>query len=289
VLAHPPKWNEMKATETLFQDAEKARLLYVASTRAKRELYVAQSEKTLVSGPKPDDSMWRPLAHTLGELAIRRALPITDAPGRKVVERSAESLNQAVLDAVARVQAAATPSIRFVTVTGEAKGVDADLATLGDSTGAGRGVAWGRAVHRSIEGLGRGRTGDGLRSFVRAVAADEELYLESAEELVRLIDRTAESDVWKSLLAGGALAVELTVMRCTEAGGVETITEGVIDAAALGPDGWRVVDWKTDLVSNATWDARHTRYARQVDAYVEMLAWLSGKPAEGRVERVVLG
>ena len=97
----------------------------------------------------------------------------------------------------------------------------------------------------------------------------------------------AASDAWKTLLAAGVPSVELTVMRRTEHDGVETITEGVIDAAALGPSGWRVVDWKSDVVDDAGWAGRREKYARQVDAYVQMLVALTGHPAEGVVARLM--
>jgi ATP-dependent helicase/nuclease subunit A len=289
VLAHPPRWAEMQAKEAVFQEAEKARLLYVAATRAKRELYVAQGETPLKAGPRPDNSAWRPLAPTLVDHSTPKSLGVTPAPGRKRVERSTASLLEAVSHAATRVQSAATPSLRFVTVTEEAKGTEAEqsIAAPRSGTTAGRGLAWGRAVHRSLEALGRGRTGPSLRTFVNAVAADEQLDATMAAELLPLIERTAASDAWKSLLAAGLPRVELTVMCRSENAGVETITEGVIDAAVLEPAGWRVVDWKTDIVDDAGWVVRHERYSRQVDAYVKMLTSLTGQAAEGLVERVM--
>jgi ATP-dependent exoDNAse (exonuclease V) beta subunit len=115
---------------------------------------------------------------------------------------------------------------------------------------------------------------------------DELLDPAMTAELLPLIERTAASDAWKSLISAGLPRVELTVMRRTESAGVESVTEGVIDAAAIGPDGWRVLDWKTDLVEGAEWTERHERYSRQVDAYVELLVALTGQPGQGVVERV---
>ena len=279
VLAHPLHWQEMQAKEVQFQDAESSRLLYVATTRAKRELFVAQSETSLVKGPRPDDSMWRPLAPTLSEYAIPRVLPITPAPGRRRVERSAASILADVTHAATRRLAAAVPTIRFATVSEESNANDAHatvVAAEGDGV-RGRGVAWGRAVHRSLEALGRGRTGARLRAYVRAVATEEALD-DQVDALIQLVERTAASDAWQRLAAVGPPQVELRVMRRTEEDGVETITEGVIDAAVLGQNGWRVVDWKTDDVSE--------RYTRQVDAYVEMLSAITGMAGSGTVERL---
>jgi ATP-dependent exoDNAse (exonuclease V) beta subunit len=105
-------------------------------------------------------------------------------------------------------------------------------------------------------------------------------------DLLPLIERTAASDAWKLLLAAGMPRVELNVMRRSERDGVETVTEGIIDAAAIGPDGWHVLDWKTDLAEGADWADRHARYTKQVDAYVQMLVSLTGQAGQGAVERV---
>jgi ATP-dependent helicase/nuclease subunit A len=287
VLAHPVRWDQMKVREEKFQEAERARLLYVAATRAKRELLVAQCETSQVKGPRADESTWRPLAAALEEFAVPLELAVTPAPGRRTVTRSAASIAAAAVEAEERRKEASTPSIRFVTVTEEAKGTDAEQSLDGERGGRGRGVAWGRAVHRSIEALGRGRSGDSLHSFVRAVAVAEELDGADAEDLVALIERTAASEGWRSLVAGGEPRLELTLMSRVERDGVETILEGVIDAAVLGDAGWRVVDWKSDVVDAAGWAAREARYAHQVDAYSLMLAALSGRPATGAVERLL--
>jgi ATP-dependent exoDNAse (exonuclease V) beta subunit len=134
--------------------------------------------------------------------------------------------------------------------------------------------------------MGRGRTGESLRTFALAVAREEGLDAESTEALFPVLQRTAESDAWKSLLAAGATSFELPVMSRSTENGVETIVEGLIEAAALGANEWHVVDWKTDSVDDAGWSVRRERYTRQVEAYVRALASLSGHPASGVVERI---
>ncbi len=290
ILAHPPRWAEMQETERRFQEAEKARLLYVAATRAKREMWVAQGEVPLKAGPRPDDSMWRPLAPALLEHSVRREIAVAPAPGRRRLERAASLVLADSADAARRVREAQKASMKRVAVSERAKDRDDDdVIPIARGATRGRGSAWGRAVHRSLEALGRGRTGASLHAYVRAVSADEALDAEEAEELIPLIERTAASAAWKKLMAagGGRVSLELKLMRRTMEQEVETITEGVVDAAALGPDGWQVVDWKTDDVDEALWSSRQAGYSKQVEAYVEMLVSLSGKPAQGSVERVV--
>ena len=291
VLAHPPNWAAMRDAEAVFEESEKARLLYVAATRAKREMYVSRCEFALSTTVKPDDSLWRALADVLDEQAIPVTLVVTPAPGRKRMERTAESLTAAGMQAAQRMRDAAAPSLRFVTVTGAAKS-DAELTTsLPTPSGEGLGRAWGRAVHRSMEALGRGRHGESLRAFVSAVAAEEKIDLASVETLYSLIERAAGSEAWTTLAAACpgplSLRVELPVMHHAESNGVATITEGIIDAAVLGAGGWIVVDWKTDDVDDSTWSARSDNYERQVAGYVGLLTTLSNRPAIGRVERLL--
>jgi ATP-dependent helicase/nuclease subunit A len=287
VLAQPPAWAEMQAKESAFQEAEQARLLYVAATRAKREMLVSQCERTLAKSIKVDESPWRPLERVLDEFAVPVQLPVTAAPGRARLERTAASLAEASREAEERVRAAAIASVRFATVSEEVRKPDADAAPDGTRLSSrSRGAAWGTAVHRSLEAMGRGRTGESLRAFALAVAREEGLDAESADALFPLLERTAASDAWRALLAAGAASFELPVMHRTMDDGVETLTEGIVDAAVLHPDRWHVVDWKTDSVDDAGWTARRERYTQQVEAYVRTLSSLSGRPAAGVVERI---
>jgi ATP-dependent helicase/nuclease subunit A len=56
-----------------------------------------------------------------------------------------------------------------------------------------------------------------------------------------------------------------------------TLVEGVVDAAFEEPDGWTVVDFKTDVELTG----RLEEYRRQVDLYARAIAHATGKPARG--------
>jgi ATP-dependent exoDNAse (exonuclease V) beta subunit len=139
-------------------------------------------------------------------------------------------------------------------------------------------------VHRTIEALGRGRRGESLREFIRAVVLDEEpLGDDHAVQLERVADSMLASDTWRVLTATGTAVFELPVARASEREGFLQMQEGVVDAAVLGPSGWRVIDWKTgDAGVTAAPD-----YLEQVTTYADILAALSGSAAEGRIERIV--
>ena len=293
-LAQPPRWDAMAADERLFGAAELDRLLYVAITRARRALVVASrvgpatSQAAFATSAADDQSLWGSLAGTLATCATAIGLPATPAPGRRRVSGDCEALARRAAAAAERTASACAPTTRSVTVTESAKHEREerrayDLAAV---NGMGAGPAWGRAVHRSLEALGRGRRGASLQIFMHAVVRDEGLSTDVLPELAAMVAQVSGSAAWQRLTATGRLTVELPVMQCELLDGVMSLTEGVIDAAALGADGWVVVDWKTDRVEGEAWDARARSYDRQVARYCEMLAALGGEPARGSVERV---
>ncbi len=283
VLAHPPKWSEIAEAELEFGRAEEERLRYVAVTRAKDELVVSQGECQQAKGVKLDNSKWRPLAPVIDKLPELQ-LAEREVEPREEVQLTAAELASAVSTAESQVNAAAMPSIRVTTVTERVKespGLDDGVRE------GGKGAAWGRAVHRTIEALGRGRRGAALKSFALAVARDERLDAALGDELVATIEKLERSGKLASMMDKGELMMELTVMRRVDVNGVAEVTEGVIDAAVKLPNGWSVVDWKTDDVSKSAWDNRKTKYEAQVASYAAMLAALSGAPATGALERIV--
>jgi ATP-dependent helicase/nuclease subunit A len=286
VLAQPPGWDDMAALEERFQSAEQGRLLYVAATRAKHELVVAQCERILKSGPVADSSRWRPLAGVLDQLGSRIELQVTHAAGRAVVERSVEELVAEQVAALKRVRDAAHSSVSFTTVTHAAKEQRREARAYDVQLTAGLGAAWGRAVHRSIEGLARGRTGTMLSDYVRAVALDEQLDDEHSARLGTVIKELSMSDSWRALQSAGQIVPELAVMFVERTTEREAVTEGVVDASLLDSAGWKIIDWKSDDVSSDEWAKRLPRYELQVARYVEILSAISGHAASGSVERI---
>ncbi len=287
-VAQPPEWEKMKGDEALFARAEKDRLLYVATTRPRCELVVARCEhNTQARGTEHKGWAYGPLATMLEAVGSELSMAVTAAPGRARVRRSAAEMHLAVDAAKARMGAASVASIRTVTVT-ESANKEREAAREYDlPQSRGLGPAWGRAVHRALEGAGRGRTGDAFEFFVRAIAANEGLDVEKAEALITLVAQVRASDAWARLVAGEA-AFEFPVMEVKREGDVEQLTEGVMDAAAKTAEGWLVLDWKTDDVGKGEWEKRRGGYEGQVARYAEMLTALGGEPAAGAIVRAVL-
>ena len=288
-IAQPAGWAAMAEAECGFADAERQRLLYVAATRAMRELVIARCEVPPAKSSKqdkPDTSAWSPFGEILSVIGRRTAMQPTMAPGRRMTDRTAEEIANATSAAQHRVASASESSTRHRTVTESAKEQREAARAYDLPRDKGRGAAWGRAVHRCIEAAGRGRTGATLSAFAAAVASDEGLSDEHAAELEALIADLQQSDIWTRLTQSGEARFELPVMRAAQIEAKTVLTEGVLDAAALTDDGWLIVDWKTDTSGEDEWARRRSQYEKQIATYEQMLNELSATPAHATIERV---
>ena len=158
VLAQPLSWDEDKKLEAEFERAERTRLLYVAATRARDELWVARWE----NAPKWRKSPWAPVEEWIAAEARREAGEAGDGSGEGQVAARLEStargvapqpealdadtdLAQAVKAAEAAVQGASAPTYQLTTATRLARSEDlprpSDSTESQDDSGDGRSVS----------------------------------------------------------------------------------------------------------------------------------------------------
>jgi ATP-dependent helicase/nuclease subunit A len=274
ILAQPPGWEKLCETERQFEQAEDVRLLYVASTRAKHELVVARA----IQKNKLDESRWSKLSEALAEHSKSLELTAGTAAKRNEPTRTRDDVLAEIAAAASRVDDASRPTTRATTVTRSVKSeaVDSQHNVPLDT---GLGAAWGRAVHRSIEMMGRGVSGDDLTACVEAIAKHEDV---DATRVLEVLARVRSLPDWPRLSA-----FEVPVMQVsTEPDGTEVVTEGVIDAVAHDEAGWTVIDWKTDAVDDAVWAERANIYEAQVGEYERILGSLTGETSRSRIERL---
>ncbi|HEX5633718.1 MAG TPA: 3'-5' exonuclease, partial [Gemmatimonadales bacterium] len=269
-VALPPRWDALAKRETEFVEAEKARLLYVAATRAKYELVVARSA---LDETDTYEVPWLPLGETLDRLAGTLELQPDDPPAREVAPVTAEEIAARAAELEARRAQASAAGWQRTTVTQETKRPLDAPAPDDHVRHIGRGKKWGTVVHRVLEARGRGRTGESLRRFANAVIA-QEAATGSVDDLLALVSRLEA----EGHFAPGGL-VEVPIVTCENG----VIREGVIDAARLEGDRWIVMDWKTDLDASGGDPGRRAMYQEQVDAYAAMLRELTGQDAVGRL------
>ncbi len=159
VLAQPLSWDEDKKLEAEFERAERTRLLYVAATRARDELWVARWENAPKRSGK---SPWAPVEEWIAAEARQEAGDAGDGSGEAQVAARLEStargaaprpealdsdtdLGQAIEAAEAAVQGASAPTYQLTTATRSARSEDiprpSDGAESEDDSGDGRRVS----------------------------------------------------------------------------------------------------------------------------------------------------
>ncbi|NNF26839.1 MAG: hypothetical protein HKN73_06455, partial [Gemmatimonadetes bacterium] len=299
VVAQPSSWPEDLDVESGFQDAERVRLLYVAATRARDELWVARgSELPRRPGPSP----WLPIEEWLDSEGVpkvewdpqpptgaARMDPSTDMSGRVDRARGARG-------------AAATPTYSLDTVTAVAKGREAPPAgdefsvvegfapvVAGPTT---RGYEWGSVVHQALAAAGEGLSRGALEQECRSALVEFDRPVDEAgdpvelRELLALIDAVTESEVWGRAMASDRRFTEVPfAVDRSDDDGAPDVLEGVIDLVFRDREGWVVADYKTDRGDDPEFESRLHRYRAQVDLYARSWEALVGEPV---VERVLL-
>jgi ATP-dependent helicase/nuclease subunit A len=290
VLARPPGWDEHAAAEQVFEQAESVRRLYVAVTRARDELVVAECPATQKKSP------WRDLHDELQRLATPLEMSILE-PGARERPAATGADVRSEMESVERARAeAGEPAYLVSSVTDEREAGEedggSDPARLAFRGAGGRGRDWGTLVHRAIATMGRGRAGAALTRYCRGLLlaagreVDERGEPRELGEMLALLERLRASAAWRELTLEGQARWELAVAQLdSPPGETARLVTGTVDALGVGT-AWRLVDWKTDVVEPGEWEARRVHYDRQVEAYRAIVLRRAGVDVRASVERI---
>ena len=311
IIAQPLDWETSQQTEREFEEAEQVRLLYVAATRAKHELWIA-SGSGLPRVVKP--SPWKTVedwvtassrsrnANSSCHCAVVDDLPIDLPPLPDRLDRSTD-LAVPIADATAAVAQNSEPTYRVESVTGRAKGDDGpgdsggaeeDVRTvefapaaLGPETG---GYEWGSVVHEVLAVAGEGIHGDALEQLARDLLIEYERPVDPTgaptelDTLLALVQSVRRSDIWARAMASPERHSEIPFAVNRNGGGDHpAVIEGVIDLVFKDGARWVVADYKTDTGDDPEFEERVGRYRVQIDLYAECWEQLTGEEVGERV------
>lgn len=267
-IAIPVGWDEHADEEKKYEEAETYRLDYVAVTRARNMLVVSTYEHGEASRP------WATLTQSLGgapsiEVArtgqeeARESFDIGGNEWAREKDRMSKNVKRLKIE-----------SYHVGTVTKEAKG---DVVI---TSPVGRGAGWGIVVHKALEACGRGKRA-GLPILARNWMENEEIPEGELTRLLYLVDGIMKSDMWKR--CGAAMEKYYEMPFATSEG--DTVLYGVMDLIFKEPDGWVIVDYKTDDFEKDS--ARKAAYEKQLGLYAQHWEKITGeKVKEGLLCRV---
>ena len=313
IIGQPATWEVDRYVEQEFEQAEKVRLLYVAATRARDELWIARGEG--LSGRSPWEALEEWVAGQAtgaeGSVAQLVVLPRGHAPEPDVLDTGTD-LEAAMAAMEAASARAREATYRLETVTGRAKGAEqAPPPTPGPSIHiedftqsplepVSGGFEWGSVVHAVLSAAGEGMRGDALAHLARDLLIEFERPVDATgaptelQTLLALVDAVRGSAVWHRAMGSAERYTEVpfAVNLAADEGGRDVL-EGVIDLVFRENGHWVVADYKTDSGEDPEFEERVGRYRAQVDLYAECWETVTGEAvgervlvftAQGRVE-----
>ena len=279
---------------------ERARLLYVACTRARDHLVVsmhrcgnARTNAALLAAAASD----LPAAHfsappAVGSLAIAPRVPGPPPAWDEWLARITSARERS-----RRSSAVSASGLEGTEVLALPGGTSVDPGLAKDARDLelapwhqGRfGTAMGRAVHAVLQEVDL-VTGSGLDHAVAAQALAEGVteHADIVRSLVRsalsspIVRRAATRPHWKETYVGTVvLAAEVTQLATTldvHAGDGETVLEGFVDLLYRDEDGLVIVDYKTDAVPEGAIASRISLYRPQLAAYARAIEDATSEP-----------
>jgi ATP-dependent helicase/nuclease subunit A len=270
LLGEHADWSAHEIAERPYLQKEEDRLLYVAATRARQMLVVSRSTDKLKS------PAWGVLDGFLSQ-ATELAVPqLVSVPEVTPLDCSVETQAAAAGQEKAAHGIAREASWSVTSVTAEARHIARITRSVEASTDdpskvvnadtpahrADAGQAWGTLIHGLLEHAMRhpSATRDDLRRLAVWLTVDEPQLRPVIDEALDTVERTAKAGFWQAAKAEQS-SVE-TPFFVSESG---RLTNGVIDLLFRSPDGWQIVDYKTDLALTSQ------KYEAQLDAYRDAL------------------
>ncbi len=292
-----PGWDRLSEEDKKREDAELVRLLYVALTRARDHLVLS----THTQRWKMDDEndRWIPDAEATRLKPLGPSL-VQWLSGDCVLARWVDVDG---LDAAGPPQAAASPVTKdwrglavqeyaalheLLRSAPSAEGPQAAMneESAGEDSGdpreaaASRSVRLGVAFHEAMERVNL-LSPDGLAEGAEATGVRHNLDPAGVRDLEYMLRTTLSSALMERARAvirsGGQVLRETPYVRPLSPSGIE---EGKIDLLFREPDGWVLVDYKTDWARKDGEGAGsyfREKYARQIRGYLEALSALSVK------------
>jgi ATP-dependent helicase/nuclease subunit A len=270
ILALPAGWDALEATELDFVRAEETRLLYVAATRARENLVVSQ----WAGRPRSVVLPWQELEGFLTARPKLRtpvyreppaaALPDLSEQSRDTAQRVREIVHTAVkvpcFETVAISSLASHRALRSTTADGGPAGSD-----------------WGSLIHALLDHAAANLTAtrQDLESVAHWHAADDSVVAGYIPAALDTVEKVRASDFWQQVTTAEERLTEVPVGAPWDVQmPPRLLAKGIIDLIMRTPQGWRIIDYKTDALSV---DQLVLEYCEQLRAYARIWERISGK------------
>ncbi len=258
-------------------EAEEIRLLYVAATRAQKQLIVPWFRE---KGGRLDllRGGFNPVASALVELIEAEMLPSTErtdtAPVLVKLDGKADAEVKRLIakrrdwQACHRelLQRSAQPLARFSPSKLKEETEVAISADILDGASRARAIELGIFIHDALEHLTLSTTEDEQLQQMQRIIRESGLSADDKQRATRMLEQALGSDLLARVRKSAQVLRELPFSMMTEEG----LLEGKIDLLFREDDNWVLVDYKTDSRIDAD------RYRAQLEAYKQAVKHIAG-------------
>ncbi|MFT7641851.1 MAG: ATP-dependent helicase/nuclease subunit A, partial [Pirellulaceae bacterium] len=143
------------------------------------------------------------------------------------------------------------------------------------------GHRWGTAIHDLLELRSKNKKAD-LKPIAERMAAELELGNDRVMEMLATVSAVTKSDIWKRAQQSQQVFAEVPFECEKNDCDVPTLVRGVIDLVFQEDDGWVIVDYKTDDVSDSNVAEFVEYYGEQLNAYAQYWSAILGQPVKER-------
>jgi len=271
-IALPSGWDILQSQELGFVVAEETRLLYVAATRARETLVVSQWEgkpRGIVTQP------WRELGRFLSPRPSLKVPHLATPPAFMLPDLSESARHAAKEMRTARLAVMNLPCFETVAVS--------SLASHGTARPAGAaieepaGVGWGSLIHALLEfaATDLSATRADFEAVARWCAADDSGLAERVPAALDTVDQVRASDFWRKVTAAEERLTEVPIGTPWDGDlPPRVLAKGIIDLVLRTPQGWQIIDYKTDVLSI---EQLVLAYREQLRAYARIWEKITGK------------
>lgn len=294
-------YDDEKYAEQLCLDAEQKRLLYVAATRARRVLIVANEIKS--NGECNENNVWKFFVD-LCQGDFFRDLPIGEiaVPKQKTLVSASELYQKAenessFIDSSSHIASYEIKRPSQIKLKGKTSAEDnfEDEESEKIRTNIIRKNAniIGTLVHSLMETLVSSKNTVDLSSLVNELTSEYEAEGEYFKELLTIVGNTIRSggfeqknevpkDILNTLLTADEVYCEIPFCQKTEQDGKTVIWHGIIDAVYRINNNWFIIDYKT----TADPDDLDLKYQEQLSAYTDAFKSLTGNTAKALIYHI---
>ncbi len=274
-------FEDAKDWEKKRQRAERIRLLYVASTRARDYLFISRIAR---EGREEGGLLHHLMEHPAREEVKPAPAPTgVEAAGRDEGLQDITRLYQEIESRPAEIEKEykSTKIVKPSELHGDL-GDDRKKETARDGLPpeSGKALAFGTAVHRALEAADLSSKGNELRRLSSRMAMETGIP-ELADEVFQNASRALQAEVLQRARGSPCVRREMPFLTDIDE---KTTVGGVIDLVFEEKGSFTIVDYKTDRIGAEEVSARVEVYREQITLYARAVAKITGRD----VRRAVL-